>query len=164
MKKILQKEEGMLRQKAKEVPINKIKSPKIQGLIADMFESLAGEDDGVALAAPQIGESLRIFIITPKIFEKPEEEHLVYINPVIIRKSNDKKKMDEGCLSCRWYYGTTKRSSRVEIEAYDENGEKFKVLGTKLIAQIFQHETDHFEGILFMDHATDLKEIKPDNE
>jgi peptide deformylase len=129
-----------------------------------MFEALAGEEDGVALAAPQIGESLRIFIITPKIFENPNEEHLVFINPKITKKSKDRKKMDEGCLSCRWYYGTTKRASRVEIEALDEKGEPFKMTGTKLIAQIFQHETDHFDGILFMDHAVNLKEIKPDNE
>ena len=72
--------------------------------------------------------------------------------------------MDEGCLSCRWYYGKTKRSTRVEIEALDEKGEPFKVIGTKLIAQIFQHETDHFEGILFLDHAVDLKEMDPRDE
>lgn len=161
MKKIVQKEDKVLRQIAKEVPISDITKPKIQKIIADMFESLAGEEDGVALAAPQIGESLRIFIITPKIFEEPNKEHLVYINPKITKRSSDKKKMDEGCLSCRWYYGTTKRASRIELEAYDENGEKFKTKGTKLIAQIFQHETDHLEGILFLDHAEDLKEIPP---
>jgi peptide deformylase len=160
MKKILQKEEKVLREIAKEVPLEEIKTPKIQNLINDMFESLAGEEDGVALAAPQIGESLRVFIITPKIFGKPEEEHLVFINPKIIKKSKDNKKMDEGCLSCRWFYGTTKRASRVEIEAYNENGEKFTMIGTKLIAQIFQHETDHFDGVLFIDHAINLKEME----
>lgn len=164
MKKIVQKEDVVLRKIAKEIPENKITSKEIQQVIKNMFESLAGEEDGVALAAPQIGESLRIFIISPKIFDKPTEEHLVFINPKILKKSNDRKKMDEGCLSCRWYYGTTKRASRVELEAYDENGQKFKMTGTKLIAQIFQHETDHLEGILFLDHATNLKELKPENE
>lgn len=164
MKKILQKEEKVLRQKAKEVPVSEITKPKIKNLISEMYESLAGEEDGVALAAPQIGETLRIFIITPKIFENPEKEHLVFINPKIIKQSSDKKKMDEGCLSCRWYYGTTRRSTRVTIEAYDEKGEKFETTGTKLIAQIFQHETDHFEGVLFIDHAEDLKELQSDDE
>jgi len=163
MKKIVQRENPILRKKAKEVSISAIKTSKIQNLIKDMFESLAGEDDGVAIAAPQIGESLKIFVITPKIFEYPSEEHLVYINPIITKKSKDNKKMEEGCLSCRWFYGTTKRSSRIEIEAYNENGEKFKMIGTKLLAQIFQHETDHFEGILFIDHAKHLKEIEPNN-
>lgn len=163
MKKIVQKEDSVLRKTAKEIAVSDISSSKIQNIIKDMFESLAGEEDGVALAAPQIGESLRIFVISPKLFDDPKEEHLVFINPKILKKSNDKKKMDEGCLSCRWYYGTTKRASRVEIEAYDKNGEKFQMKGTKLIAQIFQHETDHLEGILFIDHATDLKEYKPDN-
>ena len=154
----------VLRQISKEIPLSDIKSAKTQKLIKDMFNSLAKEEDGVALAAPQIGESLRIFVITPKIFEKPEEQHLVFINPKITKRSKDKKKMEEGCLSCRWFYGKAKRSSRVELEAYDENGEKFKVIGTKLLAQIFQHETDHFDGILFVDHATDLKDLGPDYE
>lgn len=164
MKKIVQKEDVVLRKIAKEIPENKITSKEIKQVIKNMFESLAGEEDGVALAAPQIGESLRIFIISPKIFDNPEKEHLVFINPKILKKSNDKKKMDEGCLSCRWFYGTTKRASRIELEAYDENGQKFKMTGTKLIAQIFQHETDHLEGILFLDHATNLKELKPEDE
>ena len=164
MKKILQMDKPVLRQISKEIPLSDIKSAKTQKLIKDMFNSLAKEEDGVALAAPQIGESLRIFVITPKIFEKPEEQHLVFINPKITKRSKDKKKMEEGCLSCRWFYGKAKRSSRVELEAYDENGEKFKVIGTKLLAQIFQHETDHFDGILFVDHATDLKDLGPDYE
>jgi peptide deformylase len=164
MKKILQMDKPVLRQVAKEIPLSEIKSKKTQKLIKDMFVSLDKEEDGVALAAPQIGESVRIFIITPKIFENPEEQHLIFINPKITKRSSDKKKMEEGCLSCRWFYGKAKRSSRVELEAYDENGEKFKVIGTKLLAQIFQHETDHFDGILFVDHATDLKELGPNYE
>jgi peptide deformylase len=184
MRKIVQKDDPILRQTAKEVPISDIKKPKIQNLIADMFESLATQEDGVALAAPQVGESLRIFIITPKIFENPllcsssakaskdkqgfegqaKKEHLVFINPKIIKKSKDKKKMEEGCLSCRWYYGKTRRASRATIEALDENGEKFQMEGSGLIAQIFQHETDHFEGVLFIDHADSLKELGPNYE
>ena len=92
MKKILQKDNKVLRRKATEIPLSDIKKPKIQQLIADMFESLASEEDGVALAAPQIGESLQIFVITPKIFEKPEKEHLVFINPKIVKTSKDRKK------------------------------------------------------------------------
>lgn len=163
MKKILQKEEKVLREIAKDVSPDKITDSKIQEIIKEMFESLATQEDGVALAAPQIGESLRIFIITPKIKKEVDGSHLVFINPKIIKKSNDKKKMEEGCLSCRWYYGTTRRASRVTIRALDQNGKEFEITGTGLIAQIFQHETDHFEGILFLDHAEDLKELKPED-
>lgn len=164
MKEIVQKEDKVLRKIAKEVNPSDISDTKIQNVIKDMFEALASQDDGVALAAPQIGESLRIFIISPKIFEGSEDSHLVFINPKIIKSSKDKKKMDEGCLSCRWYYGTTRRSTRVSVEAYDENGNKFEMKGTKLIAQIFQHEIDHLNGILFIDHAEDLKELEQGNE
>lgn len=168
MKEIVQKENKVLREIAKEVPIDEIKSAKIQKVLKEMNESLAGEHDGVALAAPQIAVSLRIFVISPLAYKYLKdddkinfvgEEKLVFINPKITWKSNDSKKMDEGCLSVRPWYGKVKRASRANVEAYDENGEKFEIEGRGLIAQIFQHETDHLDGILFIDKAEDLKEI-----
>lgn len=165
MKKILQKDDKVLRKIAKEVKISDITNSKTKTVIKEMFQSLAKEEDGVALAAPQIGYSQRIFVVSSKIFEDPKDAPLVYINPKIISISNDKKKMEEGCLSCRWLYGKTKRASRVEVEAYNEKGEKFQFFGTSLLAQIFQHEIDHLDGILFIDHAKHLKEVNPnDNE
>lgn len=158
MTNIVQKEDKVLRRVAKEV--KDPSSEKVKKIIKEMFITLGKEEDGVALAAPQIGESLRIFVVSPNL---PGTEKLIYINPVITKKSNDKKTMDEGCLSCRWLYGKTKRASRVEIEALDENGERFQTIGTGLLAQIFQHETDHLNGILFIDHAKDLKEINPED-
>lgn len=157
MTKIVQKEDPVLRRNAKEVkdPTNK----EIQKILKEMFEALAKEEDGVALAAPQIGQSLRIFVISPKVLDAQKS---IYINPKIISTSKDSKSMDEGCLSCRWLYGKTKRASRIEIEATDENGEKFKAKGKGLLAQIFQHEIDHLNGILFIDHAKDLQELTPD--
>jgi peptide deformylase len=89
---------------------------------------------------------------------------LVYINPKIIKRSKDKKNMEEGCLSCRWWYGKAKRSTRVTVEAYDKNGKQFTIEGRGLVAQIFQHEIDHLDGVLFVDHAKDLKEIQPEQE
>ena len=129
-----------------------------------MFESLETQKDGVALAAPQIAYSKRIFIISPQILETNVSLPLVYINPVIIKHSKDKKNMEEGCLSCRWWYGKTKRSSRATVRAYNEKGEEFTVEGRGLVAQIFQHEIDHLNGILFIDHAKDLKEVAPDEK
>ncbi len=175
-KKILQKEEPVLRQIAKDVPVSKIKTPKIQKILAEMKSALKSQDDGVAIAAPQIGYSLRIFVVSGKIFDKnflnsikeedsnnlikkTEEEtpHLVFINPKISKLSRDKEWMPEGCLSVRPFYGKTYRSKKATVTAYDENGKKFERGGSGLLAQIFQHETDHLNGILFIDHAKDVK-------
>jgi peptide deformylase len=162
MRKIIQQEDPVLRMTAEPVDVASITKPEIKKIIEEMFESLATQKDGVALAAPQISYSKRIFVISPTILETELTLPLVYINPVIIKKSKDKKSMEEGCLSCRWWYGKTKRSSRVTIKALDEKGKEFIVEGRGLIAQIFQHETDHLDGILFIDHAKSLEEIKPE--
>jgi peptide deformylase len=166
--KIVQREDPVLRQIAKEVPVKDILSPKIQKIISDMRKALASQDDGVAIAAPQIGLALRIFVISGKandIVKRtegcPDE---VYINPIITKISKDRKLVDEGCLSVRYLYGKTKRATRATIEAYNEKGEKFSRGASGLIAQIFQHETDHLNGILFIDHAKSIKDLPPDGQ
>jgi peptide deformylase len=174
---ILQSTEKVLRKVAKEVPVRSIKTPKIQKVIAEMKEALASQHDGVAIAAPQIGYSLRIFVVAGKIFSKdfvregaPIEEEvvekipddLVFINPKISRLSKDKEWVPEGCLSVRWLYGKTLRSKKAKVSAYDETGKKFERGASGLLAQIFQHETNHLDGILFSDHAKDLKEEPPE--
>ncbi len=180
MKKILQKEEKVLHQKAKEVLTGDIKTSKIKKILKEMSEALASQSDGVAIAAPQIGYSLRIFVVSGKIFEDGFIENrekrisggketisikegkyssdLVFINPKIVKLSRDKKWLPEGCLSVRPIYGKTWRSHKATVVAYDENGKKFERGGSGLLAQIFQHETDHLNGILFIDHAKDLRE------
>ncbi len=169
MKAIVERDNPVLRKKAEAVAIPDIKSARIQKIIADMKESLASQDDGVALAAPQIGESLRIFVVAPRIIDVLEETkkapkgdlNLVYINPEIKKISRDRKFMEEGCLSIRHWYGKIKRASRATISAYDENGVPFERGGSGILAQIFQHETDHLNGILFVDNAKDLVDMPP---
>ena len=171
MVSILQKEHKTLRQVAKEVPISQIGSVKIQKILKNMKTLLASQEDGVAIAAPQIGESLRIFIISGKVlgYIKGDEEgkkkypDMVFINPKITKLSREKKFMEEGCLSVRYLYGQVNRSVKATVEAYDEKGEFFKKGSTGLMAQIFQHETDHLDGVLFTDFAKDLEEITPDD-
>ena len=87
---------------------------------------------------------------------------LVFINPKISKLSREKEWLPEGCLSVRWLYGKTLRSKKAMITAYDENGKKFTRGASGLLAQIFQHETDHLNGILFIDHAKEIKEEKPE--
>lgn len=176
MKKIVQQPERVLRKVAKEVLVSEIKSPKIKKVLKEMSESLASQHDGVAIAAPQIGYSLRIFVVSGRIFmkdfarkgepkpvvtEKEERpKDLVFINPVLSKLSKKKEWMPEGCLSVRPFYGKTHRSTKATVTAYDENGKKFTRGGSGLLAQIFQHETDHLNGILFIDHARDVVEEK----
>lgn len=166
MVKIVQKENKVLHQSAQEVPKELFGTPELKKIIADMSAALVKEDDGVALAAPQIALPYRIFIISGKILTPEDEEKvypdLVFINPVITKLSKTKEDMDEGCLSVRWYFGQVKRSSKATVEAYDINGKKFSRSGSGIIAQIFQHETDHLEGVLFTEKAKNLKEYMPE--
>lgn len=184
MKSIVQKEEKVLHKIAEPVHIEDITSPKIKKILKEMSASLKSQDDGVAIAAPQIGYSLRIFVVSGKIFSKdfilnrdermdensPAKEvmkvkekvkDLVFINPKMSKLSREKEWVPEGCLSVRWLYGKTYRSKKATVEAYNENGKAFKMGGSGLLAQIFQHETDHLNGILFIDHAKDIKEELP---
>ncbi len=135
-----------------EVPVKEITSKEIQKVIADMKLALAGEPDGVAIAAPQIGISKRIFVVAGFVFGE-EEASVAYINPVIVKKSKKTELMDEGCLSVRYWYGDVKRHLNVTIEAYNESGQKIRRGAGGLLAHIFQHEIDHLDGILFTDKA-----------
>lgn len=159
MKDIVQMGNKVLRKKAEYIEPSEILTEKIQGIIKDMRESLATQNDGVAIAAPQIGESYQIFVVAPFIFEEPEKEQLVYINPVIINQSKKTKWMHEGCLSCRWKVGEVERSREATVEAYDEQGNKFIETADKLLAHIFQHEIDHLHGVLFIDNARKLRDM-----
>lgn len=174
---IVQTEDKVLRKIAKEIPLANIKKPKIQQVIYDMSEALDSQYDGVAIAAPQIGESLRIFVISGKVFEndfirgehslkksKDNKPNLVFINPIFKKISKDRKLMMEGCLSVRPLYGKVRRATRASVEAYDKNGKKFTMDGSGLIAHIFQHEIDHLDGTLFIDKAKDLHESSPELE
>lgn len=179
MLEIVQKENKVLRETAKPVPVKEITSPKLQKILHDMKEALESQEDGVAIAAPQIGVPLRIFVVSHRAFEiqkkspadHPEKdqplkdavcEDFVFINPEIIKLSKKRQWLDEGCLSVRWLYGEVKRSSNTTISAYDENGKKFTRGAGGLLAQIFQHEVDHLNGILFIDKAENIQEVLPE--
>lgn len=165
---IVQNGNPVLRKIAQEVPLDEIGKPKFQKIFKDMSEALHSQYDGVAIAAPQIAVSYRIFVVSGKIFNpdflegktKSEEKgkDIICINPVITKISKDKKLLSEGCLSVRPLYGKVRRATRVTIEAYNEHGEKHVFEGAGLLAHIFQHEIDHLDGILFIDKARDLHE------
>ena len=159
MNEIVQMGKKVLREKAEYIEPSEIASEKIQNIIEKMHKILATQNDGVAIAAPQIGESYRIFTIAPFLFDHPKEAHLVYINPEIIETSKKTKWLHEGCLSCRWKVGDVERHTEATVTAYDEHGNKFTESGDKLLAHIFQHEIDHLDGILFIDKAQKLRDM-----
>lgn len=146
---------------AKPVDKTEIKSSHIQEIIEDMNALLDSQDDGVAIAAPQIGESVRIFVVSKKA-SKQLKKNTAFINPEIIRIGKEKIELEEGCLSVRWKYGLVKRSTSATVRAHNDQGNEFVMSGRGLLAQIFQHEIDHLNGILFIDKARDIHEYEPE--
>jgi len=167
---IIQKDKdqkGILRANAMEVPLSDIGSAKIKKVIADMKMAIRKEDDAVAIAAPQIGVPVRIFIISDRVFKhlgKEDAKNMAFINPVITKLSRKKVVSDEGCLSVRPLYGLVERAEKATVRAYDENGVQFTYGASNLLAQIFQHEADHLDGVLFTDKASKTWEHIPEKE
>ena len=152
--------DNVLRQEAMSVTQKEWGSDALKNTVKIMQQKLLVEYDGVALAAPQIGISKRIFVVASQAYTKETKwKPLVFINPTIIKASKKNEEMQEGCLSVRWIYGKTMRATSVTVEAYDSNGNKFTYGASGLIAQIFQHEIDHLHGILFIDKGYDFEEF-----
>lgn len=162
--------DAVLRAIAQPVPPELFGTPALKKIITDMADTVDAEKDGVAIAAPQVGIPYRIFLVRyDRVLPPPKEgapkrkaDIGVFINPELLKLAQKSERMDEGCLSVRNVYGKTKRKARATVRAYDEQGRKFERGGGKVLAQAFQHEIDHLNGILFIDHATDLVEINRD--
>ena len=180
----------VLRKEAREVPPKEIISPKIGRLILEMQETLKNTPDGVGLAASQVGESLRIFIVSEEAEEidkaeragwkrrkkedpavkmkKPYEErgwkYYVFINPVVKNISKKKLEGPEGCLSVPRKFGSVKRHEKITVEAHGETGKKFTRGASRFFARVIQHELDHLEGTLFIDKASGLIEMPKDEK
>lgn len=156
IKKILTYGNPILRQPSKEV--HKI-SKKIKELVKDLLDTLYSQN-GVGLAAPQIGENYRVFVIDTSSGDEPLNP-IVFINPKIVKKSGAFIS-NEGCLSFPELYTDVRRYKNVLVKALDKNGRPF-VLDAKdgcLLAKAIQHEFDHLEGILFIDHARNRFEVE----
>ena len=152
VKKVLQYGEKTLREPSKEV--HKV-SKKIQELVQDLLDTMYAKN-GVGMAAPQIGVNYRVFVIDVSKNDEPLNP-IVFINPKIIKKSGAIC-VKEGCLSFPEAYVNVRRYSDVLVKALDINGRPF-VLEAKngeLLAYAIQHENDHLDGILFVDHARNI--------
>lgn len=140
----------ILRTRSKEVSV--FGEPALLAFIQDMHDTLAITKNGVGLAAPQVGKNIRVFVASPKL----KLRHNIFINPVIVKISQDREVMEEGCLSVPGKYGSTRRAPTLKVEAYGENGKKFRMKADGLIAQLVQHEIGHLDGKLFSDIAKDI--------
>lgn len=132
----------VLRKKARKVPAI---DASIQRLIDDMIETMH-QANGVGLAAPQVGVSLRVIVL-----QMPGEEPTALINPEIIRRSGEQD-VTEGCLSVPGFYGQIRRSAEVVAKGKDRSGEPVRVRASGLLAEALEHEIDHLNGTLYIDH------------
>ena len=145
----------VLRQKAKRVTrVDR----SILKLLDDMVETMRATG-GVGLAAPQIGVSLRVAVI-----EIPGEEVITLVNPEVVKRSGERRVM-EGCLSVPGYRGELNRAVKVTVKALDRNGREFRIKADDLLAEALEHEIDHLNGMLYIDHLESpdsLERLEPD--
>ncbi len=149
---ILKYGEPMLEQAAQ--PVTEFGTAELKELIADMWETMYAAK-GVGLAAPQIGASKRISVIDTSVGED-ETKKIVIINPEVTFRDG-KQTGEEGCLSIPGFREPVTRARKVTVRAQDENGETIELDGEELLARAFEHEIDHLNGILFINHLSALK-------
>lgn len=150
---IIKNPSPLLREKSEEIDLKKIKVNELKELCADMIKTMK-ENDGVGLAAPQVGKSIRLITINTK------DEPKIMINPKITGKSWAKEWNEEGCLSVPGVYGKVRRNKKINCIYFDKKAQKTKIQAQGLLAFVIQHEIDHLDGILFIDKAKEIKKIK----
>ncbi len=152
VRKILKYGEPVLEKKAE--PVTEFDTPELHELVSDMWETMYAAK-GVGLAAPQVGISRRISVIDVSIGEN-ETDKIVIINPEIVTREG-KQTGEEGCLSIPGFREPVTRANQVTVRAKNARGEDIELSGQELLARAFQHEIDHLNGILFINHLSALK-------
>ncbi len=154
------REEGdpLLRKKSREVEVI---DEKIVQLLDDMYETLKQSEDGIGIAAPQVGVLKRAIVID--LSDEGGEGPYKLINPKII-KSKGEQVCREGCLSVPGVLGDVIRPAEVVVEALNEKGEKVKIKGKEIMAVVLCHEIDHLDGVLFIDKATEFFDAETNEE
>ncbi|MCI0751886.1 MAG: peptide deformylase [Flammeovirgaceae bacterium] len=145
----------VLRQKAKEIE----KGTDLTQLIEDMYETMHTAQ-GIGLAAPQIGKSIRLFVVDGTVLEKEEgmeDFKKAFINPVLVEEVGQPWEFEEGCLSIPNIRENVSRKAQVRIRYFDENWNQKEESFDGMKARIIQHEYDHIEGKLFIDYLSPLK-------
>jgi len=158
----------VLRAKARPLHPSEIRTPKIQQLIDDMFETMK-EYQGVGLAAPQVHESVRLFVAGFPPRQDADEDDaerddedvplMALINPEIEMTSREVVEDWEGCLSIPDIRGRVPRTRQIVVRAFDRNGKKIEMPAAGFIARVIQHETDHLDGVLFFDRMKTFQSL-----
>lgn len=142
--RVVQYSEDSIRKRSGEIPIEDIVSGRLGQLIKNMRDTMRKEN-GIGIAAPQIGDNRRVIIVETK------HGPLVVFNPVLHNRSILQDTQDEGCLSVKGIFGTVRRHRALRVTGIDEQGRPIKLQAKGLLARIFQHEVDHLNGILIID-------------
>ena len=152
----------VLRQRAEPVAPNAIRSTEIQRLIDDMIDTMH-EYDGAGLAGNQVHTPKRIAVIevlgTPRYPDAPHVPLTVLVNPVVTPLTDEMEEGWEGCLSVPDMRGQVPRFTAVRLECYDRHGEPVDVVAKDFFARVIQHETDHLDGIVYLDRMRDLSTL-----
>ena len=149
----------VLRKKARALDRTEIKSPAVQKLIDDMIDTML-EYHGVGLAAPQIHEGLRLFIAALDVDDEGHAaEPVVMINPEILPVGQETVEDWEGCLSIPDVRGLVPRAREIKVRAYDRRGERVDIEAHDYAARVIQHETDHLDGVLFLDRMRSFESL-----
>ncbi len=129
---------------------------ELRALVDDMLETMY-YSEGIGLAAPQIGVSLRVCVLDLRDEDDPEGGRWVFVNPVVAESSDEKEKAPEGCLSIPEMEDVVTRAARVTVRGFDAEGEAIVVVAVGLLARALQHEIDHLDGVLFIDRLSAFK-------
>jgi len=146
-------QEKFLRRKASDFDFSKYNKKEIREIIKNMRAEMTTAI-GLGLSANQIGLDMRLFVA------KAGGKQYAVFNPVITKFSKETILMEEGCLSVPEIFGTVERPEKITLEGYDTSGKKIKIKAWGLLARVFQHETDHLNGILFIDKAKSLRKYE----
>lgn len=152
--KVLTNPTPSLREHSKEVSRDFIIQKETQEFIKNLINTMY-TDDGIGIAAPQVGNNIRICIIGRNAIPGKKKD-LVLINPIWTKLSRKTDWDTEGCLSVPKTYGKVKRYTTIQVEALDETGTAFSFEARNFFARVVQHEVDHLDGILFIDKAIDI--------
>jgi peptide deformylase len=152
----------VLRKVAAPVPVKEIRSPETQRLIDDMVETMR-EYSGAGLAAPQVHTLRRICVIevleNPRYPDAPGIPLTVLVNPVVTPLTDEMEDGWEGCLSVPDMRGMVPRHTAVRLDAYDREGGRISTVAKEFFARVIQHETDHLDGVVYLDRMRDLSTL-----
>ena len=163
VKEILRMGNPLLRKKSSSVPIEDIKTEKIKTLITDLFDTMK-ENDGIGIAAPQVGENIQLAIIgieeeNPRYPDQSSTKFYTVFNPKIKVLDKETQGFWEGCLSVPYLRGLVERPRKIQINYLDENAIEQTLIVEDFLATVFQHEIDHLDGVLYVDRIQDTTKL-----